>query len=65
MGTESASTVLPRGLSPGLSPFPFCSPSDSPAICFMNVMQTPSAPRTPPFTSSRTNHTNYRREAER
>ena len=32
--------------------------SNSPAICFMNVMQTPSAPRTPLFTSSRTNHTN-------
>lgn len=31
---------------------------NSPAICFMNVMQTPSAPRTPLFTSSRTNHTN-------
>lgn len=43
---------------------PLPSPGDSPAICFMNVMQTPSAPRTPPFTSSRTNHTNCRREEE-
>lgn len=43
----------------GSSPFFFMLlPSNSPAICFMNVMHTPSAPRTPLFTSSRTNHTN-------
>lgn len=28
-----------------------------PAICFMRVMRTPSAPMTPLFTSSLTNHT--------
>lgn len=36
----------------------------SPAICFMNVMQTPSAPRTPLFTSSRTSHTSCGRQGE-
>lgn len=32
---------------------------NSPAICFMKVMQTPSAPSTPLFTSSRSNHTSW------
>lgn len=45
-------------LGPGLLSFVMLLPSNLPAICFMNVMQTPSAPRTPLFTSSRTNHTN-------